>query len=164
MTLLRSIDYYHKFVNICKDNNWKVCFDHNAANDIMDVIEIEFEKVEQCRKEFRNSLREVETMEYFRLYWEHSDDEFANNFETYVKEVLSMFYEHNWYLKIERTFENDNELVSYFSQYENVYQGEIVEDINYHSDVEFSDDDDQEDESDFDDEEFRSVVRNLFIE
>ena len=172
MTVLRSIDYYNKFVNICKDNHWKVCFDHNDTNDIIDVIEIEFEKVEQCRKEYSNSLSESETMEEFRLYWEYSDHEFANNFELYVKQIVSTFYENNWYLKTERTFENDNELVSYFVEYDNVDQGDEV--INYHSDVEFSDDDDslpellsvnsQDNESEFDDEEFHSVVRTLFVE
>lgn len=112
MTILTETDYYHRFVNIFNECGWKIYFDHYNSNDTLNVINIEFEKLEQCRKEFCKNLNE-EDMRIFREYWcLGSNEELLKNFETYMRQVLSTIYENNWYINPNR-FSNPIELFNY---------------------------------------------------
>lgn len=112
MTILTETDYYHRFVNIFNECGWKICFDHYNSNELTDIINIEFEKLEQCRKEFCKDLDE-ENMRIFCEYWcLDLDEELSKNFETYMQQVLSTIYENNWYINPNR-FSNPIELFNY---------------------------------------------------
>ena len=170
MTILTETDYYHRFVNICRECGWKICFDHYNSNDTLNIINIEFEKLEQCRKEFCKNLNE-EDMRIFREYWcLGSDEELLKNFETYMQQVLSTIYENNWYINPNR-FSNPIELFNYIIHIHNYgfsLDNLEIDEENQHSDQESryeesideeSSDEESSDEESSDEEEIRQARR-----
>lgn len=146
MTILTETDYYHRFVNIFNECGWKICFDHYNSNELTDIINIEFEKLEQCRKEFCKDLNE-ENMQIFREYWcLDSDEELLKNFETYMQQVLSTIYEYNWYINPNR-FSNPIELFNYIIHIHNygfTEENDESNEENEHSDEENEHSDEEE--------------------
>ena len=149
MTILTETDYYHRFVNIFNECGWKIYFDHYNSNDTLNVINIEFEKLEQCRKEFCKNLNE-EDMRIFREYWcLGSNEELLKNFETYMRQVLSTIYENNWYINPNR-FSNPIELFNYIIHIHNYgfsLDNHEIDEENQHNYEESSESESSESES-----------------
>ncbi len=146
MTEHKTMQYYHRFVNICKENNW--CIRYTLPGDNGDIT-IEFDKVEQLRKDEHS---ESDADEDYRVL----------NFRIYMEEITNTIMTNSWYFQMrhdEDPFNDENEMIQYFIDINRYgYRDNIDERV-----VITQNDEENEEENDNEEDQIESIYNDLFI-